>query len=130
MNNKVHEVLHQTHGTPDSITSMLVFVALGVIVGIMLGRLCGYLFSKVTSGPQQRAIIFLGVYGTYFVCESFHGSGILGVVAFAIILSDEKYRLSARTNTLNKLTWQVLAFWANCVLFVLTGLLSSKTFRL
>jgi len=129
MNKLVHDSMHVHVQDQPGTLKMIVWVIVGVLAGIVLARLCGYLFNRVSVGPLQRALIFLGVYATYFACESWHGSGILGVVAFAVVLSDEKYRLTALSNRFNKVIWQFLAFWANCVLFVLTGLLASQNYR-
>ena len=107
----------------NSIVDFL-FVAGG---GLMVGLLLGMIFSQITRRIDDPLIetTLTGVlaFGAYLVAEEIHFSGVLAVVAAGLVAGNVGPRgMSPSTRVLVFNFWEIMAFLANSMVFLLIGL--------
>jgi CPA1 family monovalent cation:H+ antiporter len=107
-------------------SGILHFVELSV-GGLAIGTLIGFLLSMLTTriDDTQVAITYtaIGAYGTYLLAEAIHVSGILAVVAAALVLGNYGRRgMSEGTQQAVDSFWDYIAFLLNSLIFLLIGL--------
>lgn len=111
-------------GTGDALLSFLRLsgggIALGVAVGFALSRLTG----RIDDPQVELTYTAIGAYGTYVVAEALQVSGILAVVAAAIVLGNygRSHGMSERTRAAIDVVWGYAAFVLNSLIFLLIGL--------
>jgi Na+:H+ antiporter len=94
---------------------------------VALGVLIGFLFSRLTmrvDDPQvEITFTTVAAYGSYLLGEALQVSGLLAVVAAALIMGNYGRRgMSERTQTAAGAFWDYIAFVLNSVVFLLIGL--------
>jgi CPA1 family monovalent cation:H+ antiporter len=96
----------------------------GAIVGVLVGVI-GLLVLRLTDDYVIEALGSLVIaYGSYFVAEWIHASGLVAVIVAGMFLSRVGSRFGSFTSTrqsVNQL-WEFIAFAANSMLFLLVGL--------
>ena len=50
------------------------------------------------------------------------GSGVVCIVVFGVTMAHAKHNMDARTVDQAIYLWEFLAYWANCIIFILAGL--------
>lgn len=124
---------HGKHKEEISLSSAIFWkifnVSVSVLLGMFAGRMLGWLLVRMRDTLRERATIVLFVFGVYCICETTEGSGVLGVVAFALILNSLKEGISYKSAEDNRSMWQFLAYWANWILFLLTGLVACQNWQ-
>jgi CPA1 family monovalent cation:H+ antiporter len=104
---------------------ILVKVAIG---GALIGGALGYAFSKLTSWyddyPLEILFSILLFYGSFSIAESIHVSGVIAVVVAGLIFGNygAKIGMSPTTKINIHSFWDVLALFANSLVFLLVGL--------
>jgi CPA1 family monovalent cation:H+ antiporter len=104
---------------------ILVKVAFG---GALIGGALGYVFSKITSWyddyPLEILFSLLLFYGSFSIAESIHVSGVIAVVVAGLIFGNygAKIGMSPTTKVNIHSFWDVLALFANSLVFLLVGL--------
>jgi monovalent cation:H+ antiporter, CPA1 family len=104
---------------------MLVKVAIG---GALAGGLLGYLFSMLTSWfddyPLEILFSIVLFYGSFLIAESIHVSGVIAVVVAGLVFGNygSKVGMSPTTKININSFWDVLALFANSIVFLLVGL--------
>lgn len=95
-------------------------VALGAAVGLILSRLTGH----VDDEQVELTYTAIGAYGTYVLAEAAQVSGILAVVAAAMVLGNygRSHGMSQRTRMAVDTVWGYAAFVLNSAIFLLIGL--------
>ncbi len=113
---------HATLATP--IVDFVELLAGGAIVGGVAGSM-GLLALRLTDDYIVEALGTLIIaYGSYFIAERLNVSGIIAVIVAGMFLSRLGARFGSFTTTrqsVNQL-WDVVAFIANSMLFLLVGL--------
>lgn len=96
--------------------------------GLLIGLAFGYIASKWVAMIDDYAIeigisIFL-FYGSFLFAEHFHFSGVIAVVVAGLVLGTYGARIgmSELTRTTIDSFWDVVAFVANSVIFLMVGL--------
>jgi CPA1 family monovalent cation:H+ antiporter len=96
----------------------------GAVVGVLVG-VVGLLVLRLTDDYVIEALGSLVIaYGSYFVAEWIHASGLVAVIVAGMFLSRVGSRFGSFTATrqsVNQL-WEFIAFAANSMLFLLVGL--------
>lgn len=114
-------------GTLQPISAALQFLQL-TVGGLALGVAVGFVLSRLTmrvDDPQvEITFTAIAAYGSYLLGESLHVSGILAVVAAAVLMGNygRTKGMSARTQTAVSVFWDYLAFLLNSLVFLLIGL--------
>lgn len=104
---------------------MLFKVAIG---GAIVGGGLGYIFSKFTSWyddyPLEILFSILLFYGSFLIAESIHVSGVIAVVVAGLVFGNygAKIGMSPTTKINIHSFWDVLALFANSLVFLLVGL--------
>ncbi|MEW9670068.1 cation:proton antiporter [Ammoniphilus sp. 3BR4] len=96
--------------------------------GIVIGAVLAYIFSHVTrfydDYPLEIIFSMILFYGSFFIAEYFHVSGVIAVVVAGIIFGNYGARIGmSPTTKLNIGTfWDVTALVANSLVFLMVGL--------
>ncbi len=96
--------------------------------GVAVGSILGIAFSGLTrmfdNYPLEIMFSAILFYGSFIVSEQLHLSGVIAVVTSGIILGNYGKRIGMTpTTTLNINTfWDVIAFFANSLVFFMVGL--------
>ena len=94
-------------------------VVLGLVAAWVMVRVTPY----ITDVPTAVIIQFLGTFAVWMLAEQVHLSGILTVVAFAILVARRAPDLiSARLRIQSYAVWEVVVFVLNVLAFILIGL--------
>jgi len=113
-------------GSFDLLTATVDFVRVsagGLLVGVGLGWIIAQIIARVDDYLIETILTTVLAFGTYLVAERFHVSGVLAVVAAGIITGNVGLKgMSPTTRIVLFNFWEVLAFVANSLVFLLIGL--------
>ncbi|CDQ19989.1 sodium/proton antiporter, CPA1 family [Halobacillus karajensis] len=96
--------------------------------GALIGLLLGYLFSQVIrvfdDYPLEVAFSALLFFGSYFIAEHFHTSGVIAVVVGGFVFGDygAKIGMSKETKTNLNTFWDSVTLIANALIFLMVGM--------
>ncbi|MCL6604466.1 MAG: cation:proton antiporter [Paenibacillus sp.] len=96
--------------------------------GILIGAILGYLFSQLIrfydDYPLEIGFSMLLFFGSYFIAEHFHVSGVIAVVVSGLIFGSygAKIGMSETTKTNINSFWDVITLIANSLIFLMIGL--------
>lgn len=96
--------------------------------GIAVGALLGYIFSQIIrfydDYPLEIGFSMLLFFGSYFIAEHFHVSGVIAVVVSGLIFGSYGARIgmSETTETNINSFWDVVTLIANSLIFLMIGL--------
>jgi len=107
----------------QAIGAFVVLTAGGSLVGIALGLAAAWLMRCANDAFFDILITVLAAYGSYVLGEWTHGSGIVAVIAAGLACSGVRSTVGASkaAGTVDRF-WELAAFLANVVLFLLVGL--------
>ncbi|QBD79786.1 sodium:proton antiporter [Ktedonosporobacter rubrisoli] len=95
--------------------------------GLVIGAACGFVvsrFVKYIDEPLiETTITIVTAYGVYLLADFFHMSGILAVIVAGLIFGSygQNRNMSERTREVVDNFWNMVAFLANALLFLLVG---------
>lgn len=98
------------------------------IGGIIIGGVSGFIFSQIVriydDYPLEIALSVLMFFGSYFVAEHFHVSGVIAIVVSGIILGNygRKIGMSSTTKMNIDSFFDTITFFANSLIFLMIGL--------
>ncbi len=96
--------------------------------GVLVGGLGGFLISqgmkRLDDPVVETTVTLLAAYGLYWLADALHVSAIVTVIVAGLILSNYGRRtaMSERTQSDVETFWQMLAFLANALIFLLIGI--------
>ncbi|SDO06878.1 cation:proton antiporter [Halobacillus aidingensis] len=111
-------------GLGSGVFMFLKFAVGGALVGLILG----YVFSQVIrvydDYPLEVAFSALLFFGSYFIAEHFHTSGVIAVVVGGFVFGDygAKIGMSEETKTNLNTFWDSVTLLANALIFLMVGL--------
>ena len=108
-------------------------VALGLVIGVVLGYLAIFIISKVFNNPLVEITLSVGVaYLVFFVAEhTFHVSGVVALVALALMFSSiGRTKVSPEVSGFLHQFWEMMAHFANTFIFLLVGVLIATRVKL
>jgi CPA1 family monovalent cation:H+ antiporter len=114
-------------GSTGFVLVLLEFIKV-VFGGLMIGGALSYIFSHLTrlfdDYPLEIVFSMLLFYGSYFIAEAFHASGVIAVVIAGIIFGNygKKIGMTPTTSLNIKTFWDVASLIANSLVFLLVGL--------
>jgi len=113
-------------GSFDLIGSMFDFVIVaggGLVVGFILGILISRIIGFIDYPLIETTLTIVLAYGSYIIAEQFHVSGVLAVVAAGLVNGNLSPKATAPTSRMLIFNfWNVAAYLANSVIFLLVGL--------
>lgn len=103
----------------------LYVVSLGLLIGIIIGGICIMWMNRVFNDPLiEITLTIAAAYSVFFIAESFHVSGVVAVVALALILASVgRTRISPEVAGFLHHFWEMMAHIANTLIFLLVGIL-------
>ncbi|MGP4062370.1 cation:proton antiporter [Halobacillus sp. H74] len=96
--------------------------------GALIGLVLGYIFSQIIrifdDYPLEIAFSALLFFGSYFIAEHFHTSGVIAVVVGGFMFGDygAKIGMSEETKTNINSFWDTITLLANALIFLMVGL--------
>ena len=104
----------------------------GIIVGLVIGFVTITWVKKVFNDALvEISIIVAAAYLTFFIAENFlHVSGVLGLVALGLLMASAgKTRISPQVQHFLHEFWELAAFIANTLIFIIVGVvIAQRTF--
>jgi CPA1 family monovalent cation:H+ antiporter len=96
----------------------------GLALGAGVGLVLSLLTARLDDAQVEITFTAIAAYGGYLGAEAIHVSGILAVVAAAIVLGNygRTHGMSQRTSTAVDTFWDYVAFLLNSAIFLLIGL--------
>jgi NhaP-type Na+/H+ or K+/H+ antiporter len=97
----------------------------GVVIGGVIGLLTLFLLRKVFNDPSFEITGIIGsAYLTFFIAESYHLSGVIGLVTLGLIMAGRgKTRISPEVGHFLHDFWGLAAFLANTLIFIIVGVI-------
>ncbi|HKL66401.1 MAG TPA: cation:proton antiporter [Bacteroidales bacterium] len=101
----------------------------GILTGIIVGGVSIWWVRKVFNDALvEISVIVVAAYITFFICEHFfHVSGVLGLVALGLTMASVgKTRISPEVEKFLHDFWELFAFIANTLIFLIVGVVIAK----
>ena len=97
----------------------------GVAIGTVIGLVTLFLFKKVFNDPLFEITGIIGsAYLTFFIAESYHLSGVIGLVTLGLLMAGRgKTRISPEVGHFLHDFWGLAAFLANTLIFIIVGVI-------
>lgn len=117
---------HGGGGFGDFIVEFLYASGIGTLVGLVLGNLTTFVSSALFDDYiAQIMLTVVGAFGTFFIAEGLlQASGVLAVVAFGLCYAVFRHAgMDTSANEALEHVWEAMAFGANAVIFVYSGVL-------
>jgi Na+/H+ antiporter len=116
-------VRHQVPTLSDGALRLLYLAAVGIFMGLLVGRLIRWGQSKLADAPIEVTLILIAPYLAYIAAESLHGSGVLSTVACGLYLGHKRSQsLSIRARLDSAGVLNTFDFVLNGMAFILIGL--------
>ncbi|AWP27569.1 Na+/H+ antiporter (nhe2) [Paenibacillus vortex V453] len=123
----VYLLTYMEMGWAGAGSGLLLFLKFSV-GGIAVGGLLGYLFSQLIrfydDYPLEIAFSMLLFFGSFFIAEHFHVSGVIAVVVGGLIFGSYGARIGMSETTKMNINsfWDVITLIANSLIFLMIGL--------
>ncbi|MDQ6748615.1 MAG: Na+/H+ antiporter, partial [Candidatus Dormibacteraeota bacterium] len=107
-----------------SLTAFVIVVGGGLGVGLILGYIFSVLLRQVNEYLIETVLTLVLAYGTYFVAERLHVSGIIAIVAAGVLVGNfgQRVAFSPTSKIAVGLSWELFGFLANSLIFLFVGL--------
>lgn len=107
----------------DSLLDFIIVSGGGLGVGLLLGLLFSQITRQIDDPLIETTLTAVLAFGSYLVAEEIHVSGVLAVVAAGLVAGNVGPRgMAPSTRVLVFNFWEILAFLANSLVFLLIGL--------
>ncbi len=111
------------HGVVSIAGTLLLTIVGGALVGASAGFVFMYLAGRTRDYLVEITFTTLAAYGSFFVAEHFHLSGVLAALTAGLVVGN--YRSSPYISDAGRQTlgpfWEYVAFIANSLIFLLIG---------
>lgn len=107
----------------DGLLNFLLAAGGGAVIGLGSGFLISRLVTLIEEPLIETTITIVAAYGVYLLADALHTSGILAVILAALLLGSYGRRVGMLPGTREFVDtfWEVLAFIANALIFLLIG---------
>ena len=109
-------------GWTHAVGTFALAVLCGILVGVVLGRLIGYVRTRLNDPLVESGIGLLAPFGIYLLAEEIHGSGVLAVVVAALIIGQHSTDAGYATRLQDDAVWRALQLLLESFAFLLIGL--------
>ncbi|MFC1850844.1 Na+/H+ antiporter [candidate division CSSED10-310 bacterium] len=108
----------------SSFTTFIWEVGVAGFVGLTVGFIVHNILGRIDDHLTEVTISLVLAYGVYIIADAIHASGVIAVVCAGLIMGNYGRVLSMSPTTRLTLTsfWEVAAFLANSLLFLLIGI--------
>lgn len=118
--------VYTSQGAPGSpVLDFIFVVAGGVLLGVLLAALCIAFVNKVKADVLvQASIIIMAAYLTFLLAQDYlNVSGVIALVGFGLTVTYYGgVRLSPKVNRFMQEFWELAAYIANTLIFILVGI--------
>lgn len=96
----------------------------GIIIGVTVGWVILWIIGKMINQPMIEISLSIGAaYLTFIVAEKIHVSGVVALVALALLFASiGRTRISPTVTHFLHQFWQMMAYIANTLIFLLVGI--------
>ena len=121
-------ILTDTAANANPIIDFFIVTFGGVGIGASIGLFTLFLLKKVFNDPLFEITGVIGsAYLTFFIAESFHLSGVIGLVTLGLLMAGRgKTRISPEVAHFLHEFWVLAAFLANTLIFIIVGVIISN----
>lgn len=107
----------------DSLLDFAIVSGGGIMVGLLLGIIYSQITRRIDDPLIETTLTSVLAFGAYLVAEEIHVSGVLAVVVAGLVAGNVGPRgMSPSTRVLVFNFWEIMAFLANSLVFLLIGL--------
>jgi monovalent cation:H+ antiporter, CPA1 family len=120
-------VLGVLYGTPQHLTTILSTLFLTIVGGTLIGAVVAWGFMLLAGRTPDYLVELtfttLAAYGSFFVAERFHTSGVLAALAAGLVVGNFRATglITDAGRTALRPFWEYAAFIANSLIFLLIG---------
>jgi Na+/H+ antiporter len=102
----------------------LLLIAGGIVVGVVLGKLLGFILKRVQKNSMVAiSFTLLMPFVAYLLAEEIHVSGVIAVVVIGMSTSRYTSKIFPdKTKEQSKSIWDIIVFLLNGLIFILIGL--------
>jgi CPA1 family monovalent cation:H+ antiporter len=117
-------ILAGTFNPGASLVQFGVVVVGGLLIGLILGYAFSFVLSQVDDYLIETVLTIVLAYGTYFLAQLIHVSGIIAIVAAGLLVGNYGQRVAfSPTSKIGVgLSWELFGFLANSLIFLFVGL--------
>lgn len=111
-------------GAGSGLLLFLKFSLGGILIGVILGYLFSQLIRFYDDYPLEIGFSMLLFFGSFFIAEHFHVSGVIAVVVGGLIFGSYGARIGMSEKTKMNINsfWDVVTLVANSLIFLMIGL--------
>ncbi|TGB05137.1 cation:proton antiporter [Halobacillus salinus] len=111
-------------GLGSGVLLFLQFALGGAVIGLIIGFIFSQVIRIYDDYPLEIAFSALLFFGSYFIAEHFHTSGVIAVVVAGFVFGDygAKIGMSKETRTNINTFWDVITLLANSLIFLMVGI--------
>ncbi|MEC0246026.1 sodium:proton antiporter [Paenibacillus chitinolyticus] len=111
-------------GAGNGLLLFLQFALGGIAVGALMGFVFSQLIRFYDDYPLEIAFSMLLFFGSYFIAEHFHVSGVIAVVVSGLIFGSYGAKIGMSDKTFMNIHsfWDVITLIANSLIFLMIGL--------
>ncbi len=106
----------------EASVSFLVNAVGGMLAGLAVGFATVWSLKRLEDRLLEIVVSFLSAFGSYFLAEAFHVSGVLAAVACGGLVGRQQLQLAARTRLESNTAWEFVEFVLTSFVFLLVGL--------
>jgi len=99
-------------------------VSIGALLGVLVGRITLYIIGKLFNQPLiEITLSVAAAYLVFIIAESLHVSGVVALVALALMFSTiGRTRVSPEVTHFLHQFWEMMAYMANTLIFIIVGI--------
>lgn len=122
-------------GEADGMNGFLKFLVVsfgGIGIGLLMGWICVKWLTKIfTDAMVEISLVVGAAYITFYLAEHFfHVSGVLALVTLGLVLGGPgRSSISPKVEHFMHEFWELAGFIANCIIFLIVGLVVSQRTR-
>ncbi|MFC0522155.1 cation:proton antiporter [Pontibacillus salicampi] len=111
-------------GLGEGIFMFVKFAVGGAIIGLVIGFIFSQIIRIYDDYPLEIAFSMLLFFGSYFIAEHFHVSGVIAVVVGGLLFGSygKKIGMSEETRININTFWDTITLLANSFIFLMVGL--------
>lgn len=110
---------------PSVALEFIIVVCSGMLIGILIGFITAFWWSRVFNDPMTEiSLSIIAAFASFLIAEHmFHVSGVVAVVACAIVLSGYgRTKVSPEVSEFLHRFWGMMSFVAETVIFLIVGI--------
>ncbi len=119
----VGAAIAQAGSALDVVSSLAFVLVASVALGIIFAYVFGGVVNRFSHVPSSIVMQFLGAFGIWLLADRLNLSGVLVIVAAAVVLSRRSpLQMPAAVRVPSYAVWEAVVFILNAVAFILIGL--------